>query len=63
MALRLGVDVVSVARAAELAGIHPTSMRRAVREGRVSGTKVGRDWFVEVKSLAKYEPIRKPKRS
>jgi hypothetical protein len=60
--VRLGVDVVSINEAADLINIHPASMRRAVREGRVTGQRFGRDWFVDLKSLAKYEPIRKPKR-
>ena len=62
MAITLA-ELLTVAEAAARSNVHPASMRRAVREGRVAGRRVGRDWLVEVSSLAAYSPIRKPKRS
>lgn len=63
MTLKLGVGLVSVAEAAARADIHPASMRRVVKEGRVAGQKIGRDWWVEETSLQAYRPVRKPRRS
>jgi excisionase family DNA binding protein len=40
--------------AAELSGYKPVSVRWMVREGKIEGQKMGRDWVVNRESLLNY---------
>jgi excisionase family DNA binding protein len=42
---------LTIAQAATLAGVHPTRVRRLVREGRIAGEKFGAAWMVSEISL------------
>lgn len=47
-------DYIDTKEAAEKWGISEVYVRRLVREGRVKGRKVRRDWIIDSKSLAEY---------
>ncbi len=51
---------ISSKDAAELAGVSHSHMKKLLQEGEVKGTKIGRDWLVDAKSL-NYQRKRKPK--
>ncbi|GEM_PF-5648370 len=44
----------SVREAADLAGVHPTTLTAALRKGRLSGKKVGRDWIVDAEAAERF---------
>lgn len=44
-------DVLSITEAAKFAGMHPVSIRAAVRQGRLSAQKVGSYWAVRLSDL------------
>jgi excisionase family DNA binding protein len=45
---------VTTKRAAELSGYDATHVTWLVREGRVEGRKLGRDWLIDRESLEEY---------
>jgi excisionase family DNA binding protein len=45
---------ITTAEAAELTGYHVKYVRRLIREGKVSGAKRGRDWWVDKASVEEY---------
>jgi len=52
-------DELSTAEAAEAAGVDQSSVRRAIREGRLKGRKVVRDYVVKRKDLEAWRPARR----
>lgn len=40
--------------AAELLGVHPSTLRHQVRNGRLEASRHGRDWWVTEASVAAY---------
>lgn len=54
-----GVDEMSTAEAAKLAGVDQSSVRRAIREGRLKGRKVVRDYVVRRKDVEAWKPARR----
>lgn len=53
------MDELSTAEAAELAGVDQSSVRRAIREGRLKGRKVVRDYVVRRKDVEAWKPARR----
>lgn len=57
--------LLTVTEAAEIARVHPNSMRRAIRKGQISAVRVGGQWRVDGDALtpqliaqpAKPEPV------
>lgn len=47
-------DYLDTKEAAQKWGVSEVYVRRLVREGRVKGRKVRRDWIIDSKSLAEY---------
>ena len=47
-------DLLTLAQAAELAGLHRDTLRAQVHNGRLHATKLGRDWFVTRAELDRY---------
>lgn len=47
-------------QAAELAGVRPRAIRRAISEGRLQATKRAGVWFVDMASLAAYRGHTRP---
>ncbi len=47
--------------AAERLGVSHSHMRLLLRQGRIQGIKLGRDWLIEIDSLD-YKRKRKPKK-
>ena len=46
--------LISVTEAAALSGLTPSYLRRLLREQRLAGVKVGRDWFTTEEALRAY---------
>ncbi len=57
---------VSVPQAAEELSVHPETVRRLLRQGTLSGSKVGTLWFIAKEDLDRfkttYDPRTGPKR-
>ncbi len=47
-------DLLTLAEAAELAGLSPDTLRVQANRGRLKAVKRGRDWWVARKELARY---------
>lgn len=45
---------ISVAEAAALGRYHQEWIRRLIRQGKIQARKIGRVWFVNIKSLENY---------
>ena len=43
--------MVSVAEAADVLGVHPATVQRAIRRGDIPATKLGRQWRVRMSDL------------
>lgn len=54
---------VTGSEAAELKGVDPSSIRRAIRDGRLKGRKVGPLYLIERRDLDRWEPLRGPSRA
>lgn len=46
--------LISVTEASELSGLTPSYIRRLLRQTKVSGVKVGRDWFTTEDAIRTY---------
>ncbi len=46
--------LISLAEAAELCGLSSAHLRRLVREGKISGTKIGRNWVTTEEAVREY---------
>lgn len=46
--------LISVTEASTLSGLTPSYLRRLLREQRLAGVKVGRDWFTTEEALRTY---------
>lgn len=61
-------DYMTTAQAAEILGLHPASISRLVKQGKLRGERFGRDWMVSKRSVEDYLkrfgnlPKRSPKR-
>jgi excisionase family DNA binding protein len=47
-------DLLTLAEAAAIAGLSPTTLRVQIHNGKLEGVKRGRDWWVTRKALAAY---------
>jgi len=47
-------DLISLAEASKLSGFSPAHLRLLVKQGKVWGIKIGRDWVTTTSSLQKY---------
>lgn len=47
-------DVISVSQASEILGVGASRVRALLREGRIDGQRLGRDWVVDPCSLPRY---------
>jgi excisionase family DNA binding protein len=45
---------ITTTEAAEISGYHVKYVRRLVKEGRISGVKRGRDWWIDKASVEAY---------
>jgi excisionase family DNA binding protein len=45
---------ITTKEAAELTRYHPTHIRWLIREDRIEGRKLGRDWLIDRESLEEY---------
>lgn len=48
-------DLISVPDAAKRAGVARNTIHRAVKDGKIKGRKIGRDWFVEVSDIERWQ--------
>lgn len=48
------MDLLSVEQVAEMLGMHPRTVRRLLREGKLTGTKVGGEWRITADSLKRH---------
>ena len=46
--------LISLAEAAALCGLSSAHLRRLVREGKIAGTKIGRNWVTTEEAVAQY---------
>ena len=53
------MDELSTAEAAELAGVDQSSVRRAIREGRLRGRKPARDYLIRRRDVLAWKPARR----
>jgi excisionase family DNA binding protein len=51
------MDLLTLAQAAELTGIDPSTMRRHIAEGKLKATKPGHDWLVTRADLEEYKKL------
>jgi excisionase family DNA binding protein len=47
-------EMISTAEAAEILGLHRTSVTRLVKQGKLDGERVGRSWIVYKQSAMDY---------
>jgi excisionase family DNA binding protein len=45
---------MSVAAASQLSGFTPSFLRRLLRQGKLPGVKIGRDWFTSEEAVREY---------
>ena len=50
----LTAKLISVTRAAEISGLTPGYIRRLLRQERIYGEKMGRDWFTTAEAIREY---------
>ena len=48
------VQLISLTEAAEISGLSHSHLRRLVRDGKIWGTKIGRDWLTTEKAVQNY---------
>lgn len=48
-------DLIPVPEAAKRAGVARNTMHRAVKDGRIKGRKLGRDWFVHANDIERWQ--------
>ncbi|MDF2630346.1 MAG: binding protein excisionase family [Symbiobacteriaceae bacterium] len=48
------MDLLSVDQVAEMLGMHPRTVRRLLREGKLTGSKVGGEWRITAESLKRH---------
>lgn len=46
--------LISVTRASEISGLTPGYLRRLLRQKRIDGKKIGRDWFTTEETIREY---------
>ena len=46
--------LISVNRASEISGLTPGYIRRLLRQERIEGERIGRDWFTTEEAIWKY---------
>jgi len=46
--------LISVTRASEISGLTPGYLRRLLRQKRIEGKKIGRDWFTTEETIREY---------
>ena len=51
--------LLTVAEAAAALGIEPSSVRHAIRSGRLSAQKAGRDWWLRAEDVLTYKAKRR----
>ena len=51
--------LVALADAARELGVDPSALRHALRDGRIAGTRFGRDWYIATSALARYATERR----
>jgi excisionase family DNA binding protein len=56
------VELISTAEAARRKGVDQSSVRRAIREGRLRGSLFGRDYMVDASDVEAWQPRRKKER-
>lgn len=49
-------DLIPLALAAEQLGVKPIALRQAIKRGRFSAVKRGRDWFTTKEAIEAYRP-------
>lgn len=54
-------NLITTARAAEVLGFTPNYVRKLIADGKIKAVKLGHDWLVNEKSLAKVTRLRKAK--
>lgn len=47
-------DLISLAEASKISGFSPAHLRLLVKQGKLWGIKIGRDWVTTTSSLQKY---------
>lgn len=47
-------ELISVTRAAEISGLTPGYIRRLLRQERIEGKRLGRDWFTTEEAIREY---------
>jgi excisionase family DNA binding protein len=47
-------EFMTTAEAAEILGLHPASISRLVKQGKIEGERFGRDWMVSKRSVEDY---------
>jgi len=50
-----GLNFISLKQASEISGYHQDYLSQLIRQGKIKGTKIGRNWFVveeEIKTLS-----------
>lgn len=48
------MGVVSTQRAAEIAGLHPETVRRLCREGKIKYSRIGRVYVIDERDLRRF---------
>ncbi len=48
------MGVVSTQRAAEIAGLHPETVRRLCREGKIRNSRIGRVYVIDERDLRRF---------
>ena len=46
---------MTLIQAAELLGVSPSTLRVQIRKGKLHAEKIGRDWHLTAKEVARYE--------
>jgi hypothetical protein len=47
-------DLISLAKASKISGFSPAHLRLLVKQGKLWGIKIGRDWVTTTSALQKY---------
>ena len=50
----LSSELISVSRASEISGLTPGYIRRLLRQNRINGKRLGRDWFTTEETIREY---------
>lgn len=54
--------LLTVREAAERLDVAPCRIRNLIREGRIRGIKIGRDWLIPESEVRRYDETRRPYR-